>query len=96
MNNKCFNIKKINMKNSIASCDPNNSNIEECRKLNTCDYNKNCYFFTPCLLSDFKIGNCFRNCDTERDNDCYLRDFCGHSKTNMIIKSNILSSSIQS
>lgn len=87
MNNNCFNIKKINVKNAIVSCDPNNSNINECKKINICSHNSKCIFLSNCSTADFDNGMCVRKCDTERDTYCYLRDVCNNVKTNVSIKS---------
>lgn len=87
MDNICFDIHKINIKNAIAICNPKKSDINECKKINTCDHNDKCYYLSQCSSPDFNSGNCVRNCDTLRDNICYSRNFCGHETTNLLIKS---------
>lgn len=87
MDNLCFDINKINIKNAIAICNPKKSNINECKKIDTCAHDNKCYYLSNCTSRDFYLGNCVRNCDTERDSFCYLRNFCGHKTTNLLIKS---------
>lgn len=87
MNNNCFNIQKIDIRNAIVTCDPKNSNINECKKINSCSHNNKCLFLSNCSDLDFNNGMCVRKCDTERDSICYLRNVCDYVKTNIAIRS---------
>lgn len=78
----CFNIVKFDIHNAISKCDPQNSSIDECKRLIRCNDQtiNSCFNMINCSSDDFQMGRCIRKCDTQRDNVCYLRNKCIHKE----------------
>lgn len=86
----CFSLSTMNIKNAVAFCNPSNSDINECKLLNSCKHNVNCYSYSTCTNSDFKNNLCVRQCDTTRDKECFMRKFCGKTYPILSINSSAL------